>query len=580
MVFSSRTGRRLSLAALAFLAAVLGVASDAAFAAERWALTYGREYGTSVAAGVPSQALLFTTGPGGFFMPTGLTGSAQNETAYYGFTDATSGSPYTGFRRVVFALPTNPYDFRVFDPPYATDTTVNCWWTGALIRKYLFEFHWRRVAAWEDVQFFPYTPAYHYDNITEFNTETSDPPHFNSDRNSVTAPALYHAQVFNVPQGINRIIEAKAYGVRGVDERFRLRFSIHELAWPYRPWGPQIGPAILSRELESGQYHDVLAAWNLDDIPVTAGERYGFRVQAADGQPISVYATDTSYYPSGHYYIEMTEHINRDLIGVLAGAQRPGNPAPSPTPGAGGPLPRPVGANLLTNPGFEQSSDANHPGWINNSAFRTDGRFPDPIAPLDGNHWASLSYGQGGTVVHELYQTVNVSPGGRYGLSALHFSGGGDGTVRVGLQWKDGPYGGVGTGVTVDSETWTAGRSIIPWTRLTGHATPTGNQLTFILRAEITGYGGGTNFDQCTVTVLSEKPAQTPTPVPPTATPTPSATPAPSATPTPTATPAGPSPTPTPDIARFDFNNDGVVDHLDLLIFSTHWHETSYLGPE
>ena len=44
-------------------------------------------------------------------------------------------------------------------------------------------------------------------------------------------------------------------------------------------------------------------------------------------------------------------------------------------------------------------------------ARRHQGRvFFDPRPPVEGSNWASFSYGGGGTVSHDLYQTVTVAP--------------------------------------------------------------------------------------------------------------------------------------------------------------------------
>lgn len=94
---------------------------------------------------------------------------------------------------------------------------------------------------------------------------------------------------------------------------------------------------------------------------------------------------------------------------------------------------------------------------------------------------------------------------------------------------------------------------------------------------------GALALDTGQVEVWTNTPTGTPTPTPTsTATPTSTytststftATPTPSATSTATLTPT-PTPTTTPGLAELvDLNGDGVVDHLDLLLFMQVWHAT------
>lgn len=225
-----------------------------------------------------------------------------------------------------------------------------------------------------------------------------------------------------------------------------------------------------------------------------------------------------------------------------------------------------TGSNMLDNPGFEQSNGASHPFWTNNTLFGTNGTFPHPGTAQEGVKWASVSYGQGGTDAHELYQSVSVIPGHTYRLSVRAMLGGIDGTTTASLRWADGSYTG-GGGSVIASHVWTHPQVPTAWIELTNTVTPASNTMAFILRAEFQGWGSGVNFDNCVLFDLAgpsatktptlaatSTPTRTATPTftqppPSTATRTPTATftspPASTATRTPTSVPSGTS-TPTP----------------------------------
>jgi len=208
----------------------------------------------------------------------------------------------------------------------------------------------------------------------------------------------------------------------------------------------------------------------------------------------------------------------------------PGVPISTPTPGGPAFTPTPTstpitGVNLLTNPGFELSGGTSHPGWIH-SFWNTNGFFPDPGAAHEGSQWASYSYGGGGTQSAEIYQTVSVTPGRTYRLTAYAGVGGIESAgIWVYLQWWNGTYGGGGGANTLDSVTWTWPDEQSPWLELSGTAVPTSGTLTFVVRADAQGWGAGVNLDDCSVVDIS--------PPDPTPSPTELDTPTPSPEPTP-----------------------------------------------
>jgi len=205
-------------------------------------------------------------------------------------------------------------------------------------------------------------------------------------------------------------------------------------------------------------------------------------------------------------------------------------PTRTPTPGGPGSTPTPTstpvtGTNLLANPGFEQSSGSSHPGWTH-SFWNTNGFFPDPGAAHEGSQWASYSYGGGATQSAEIYQTVSVTPGRTYRLTAYAGVGGTEsGAILVYLRWFDGAYGGGPGTVNLDSVSWTWPDEQSPWLEMSGTAVPTSGTLTFVVRADAQGWGSGVNLDDCSVVDISP-PVPTPSPTR-TDTPTPSPEPTP-----------------------------------------------------
>jgi len=202
--------------------------------------------------------------------------------------------------------------------------------------------------------------------------------------------------------------------------------------------------------------------------------------------------------------------------GVIPTPVPTATPTPEPTPGPG--------VNLLANWSFEDSGGTSHPGWTNNSAWGTNGTFPNPGGAYDGYQWASYSYGEGSSVVQDLYQSVPVTPGHTYRLAVWADLGGSVGSETMSLLWSNGGYPGSSGGTPVGSLSWSNGDPGMEWTEISGEISPPGSTVTYILRAEISGWGAGANLDACSMVDVSGP--ETPTPVP-TPTPTPVETPTP-----------------------------------------------------
>lgn len=318
---------------------------------------------------------------------------------------------------------------------------------------------------------------------------------------------------------------------------FTVQVSLHSGT----PGGPQVGPT-KTMPCAFAPFAGVAgAAFALGEAPTTIGQTYWIVYERPGGLGFNAYTMnegDTYSGGTGAYYDNPTwTTLGQDMLINIFEYASTGAPTSTPTIT---PTPAP-GANILQNFGFEQSIGQNHTAfWINPGAYGTNGAFPSPGGAQEGSQWADKSYGGGAFQQFELYQTVTVTPGSLYRLATYCNLGGTNGTAVGKLMWKNGSYTGDLSGTLLDSETWTSPAGFIPWTEMSGLVTPTGTQLTIILRTEITGFGGGANWDNCSVVLQSAAATATPT-----RTPTPT-TPA-VATPTPTRTPTqGPTPTPFP----------------------------------
>jgi hypothetical protein len=277
------------------------------------------------------------------------------------------------------------------------------------------------------------------------------------------------------------------------------------------PGGTPIGPP---KNSHTGQVHAYLwragAFWHPGEAPLTPGQTYYIELSVPHG--LNTWNMNEGY-PYGDAYVDRVLQADRDILMSIAEYEDlSGGPTPTPPPGGG---------NLLSNWSFEASGGTSHPGWINNSGFRTGEDFPTPGTAYDGAIWVGYSYGMGGTEVQDLYQTVSVTPGHTYDAAAWTYLGGSYGTTTATLLWHDGAYPGKTGGTPLENLVWNGGDPLTGWTELSGNLTPTSSTITFILRLEISGMGGG-NFDACSLIDTVEPPTPTPTvPVPPTVTPTP-----------------------------------------------------------
>lgn len=506
--------------------------------AAEWKLTYARQYGMQVTAGIGAQAEIFATAEDGAFAQVGVTNKYNPSTGIFGSTNPPSDPFNPGNLRVVFGVAgpsVNPFDFQLYESGAPAEPSPDCWWKAPLSESYIWELHWRRLGDPAATQLFPFAPVYHYDLVQGFNTSTAEPADFNTDHRSLAGFGPSIAQTFVCPAGVNRILEAKAFVVSGRG-KFRMLATIREGG----PAGSVVGVPALSREVNDSEFTAVMVAWGLDAVPVTPGQTYALHIESADAggtpdnQGFNCYATENDNYPGGNLHIGTNSIGSRDLLAVVVGASR-GAPAATSTPGpsatptptlTSAPVPSntptpSVGSNLLLNPGFEASSGSNHPNWTHTD-YGTNGNFPIPPAADEGSQWASFSGGSSTTISREIYQTVSVVPGIPHDLSARYFIGGTDASMTSSLRWFNGTYAGGLGGTVVQSVNWAPGTGVFGWSTLSGQVTPTGNTLTFILRVDISGWSAGTNWDNCRV-IQTGGPTATPTPTSPpaTATPTP-----------------------------------------------------------
>ncbi len=156
-----------------------------------------------------------------------------------------------------------------------------------------------------------------------------------------------------------------------------------------------------------------------------------------------------------------------------------------------------AGPNLLVNPSFETGGAGTLAGWLNTSSipFGSSNYYPSPGTAKDGSFWAGVSCGYAsGVKSPELRQTIPVTAGKTYQISAWVYTDGSPNPASSFLQWKDGtPPTGDGQCVTVASFS----SNTMGWQRLFGTVTPSTNQLTICLRLswDCASSGGGGNWD-------------------------------------------------------------------------------------
>jgi hypothetical protein len=314
-----RTASAKLPAFLTALALAIPANSPAAEGSPAWKLSYSRQYGFYLTSGVAGQAELFATNEDGSYADIGMTNDANSGIAIFGSTGVPPADPYTpGNVRVTFDINNTRYDFHVYDPTTPSDRSPDCYWLDGLPHygHYRWEFWWRYVEDDSLYEFFPNTPAYHFDQVVGVNDPPSEPDGFMSDAFGLSDWADYQAQTFVVPEGINRIIGAKAFAIQEPGRKYKMTFSIREGG----PTGPQVGPSVTSREIQSNEWPNVKVAWGMEDVPVTPGETYAVRVEWPGG--FNMYATNSNRYFNGILYNGSQAVSNRDMIAVVVGARR------------------------------------------------------------------------------------------------------------------------------------------------------------------------------------------------------------------------------------------------------------------
>lgn len=270
---------------------------------------------------------------------------------------------------------------------------------------------------------------------------------------------------------------------------FPVKVSVHHGG----PDGPQIGP---TKTMPSGfrPFIGVLgASFAPGEIPTVVGQRYWIVYEHAQGTGFNAcrMAEGDAYSGGTGYYTDLSgawRTLPYDLL--ISVFEYAPSVVPTPTPGPGD-------GNRLLNPGFEESSGQAHPRWINEGGYWTNNNFPKPTAAREGAQWAGFSSGSGQTVQSGIYQQVEVEPGRRYRLSAWTHLGGAAGSATAGLYWADGDILRGAPARRIGEAQWTHPGSSVGWSQLAGDVQATQTTMTFLLRADIDGWGAGVNWDEC-----------------------------------------------------------------------------------
>ncbi|MCC6484601.1 MAG: PQQ-dependent sugar dehydrogenase [Armatimonadetes bacterium] len=157
-----------------------------------------------------------------------------------------------------------------------------------------------------------------------------------------------------------------------------------------------------------------------------------------------------------------------------------------------------LGSNIALNADFE---DGTLTGWANgsNPVYTVDNAYPSPGTARSGLHWAGASCAySSGVKTPELRQTVSVTPGVRYYLSAWVNTQDSPNSCSAYLQFKDGaPPSQDGECQTVPGPLSSLTANSTGWQRLSGVVQPSTNQLTICLKLSwaCDGAGGGGNWD-------------------------------------------------------------------------------------
>lgn len=320
------------------LVACLLLGPATAEAAPKWLLVYYRQFGNQLNANSLTIENHVFHEDGYKMAGVGVTNLSNSGVAIFGTTDA-----YGHNRINPLDVNNCAYDITIYDPSVPNkDVTPNFYWQNqqqSWPQFYSYITHWMYVSDDTRVQAYPQMPVYYYDLVNGVNRVSGfsggctpigwvEAPGANTDHSELPSGGWqsYQAQTFVVPGGINRVVSAMAYLIRGGDPpgpRFTYRATIHQGG----PTGPQIGPARTSREVHSSEFREVAVSWGINDVPVVTGQTYAIRFVATDGQGFNVFRTLSDNYPNGILYHGANAVPDRDMDAVVVGVGYDVDPA-------------------------------------------------------------------------------------------------------------------------------------------------------------------------------------------------------------------------------------------------------------
>lgn len=299
----------------------------------QWKLMYYRQIGKAENANNRTFENFLFRENGSKGASVGLTNASNSGFAIFGNADM------NGYVRINTDLNNFYYDIRVYDPGVSTDQSPNFYYQNPP-SFYTFETHWLYVSDADKVTVYPQRPVYHYDKVNGINKYLDpgieEPEGYDgSDAKALVdslggASSTEYAQTFIVPPDINRIISAKAFVTKSAGTHLSYRASIHMGGVSGGQLGPQVGPAVTSRELVSGEFLPVCVNWGINQVPVVPGAMYTLRVVSVSGT-FNAYAT-VSKNTNGELYYgpTYTPVPNHDLLAVVVGVRYNDVPADPP----------------------------------------------------------------------------------------------------------------------------------------------------------------------------------------------------------------------------------------------------------
>ncbi|MEP0844869.1 MAG: hypothetical protein HRF43_19380 [Phycisphaerae bacterium] len=316
-----RPVRAVLLACGVLLAAAERVPADGPV----WKLIYYRQVGQSVNDNQRAVHNFCVRENGTRAGSTGLTDQLHPATAFFGRTDVNG---YLAINPTALVL---THNVRVRESATVpSDTSPDFYFQSADTgRFYSYEAHWLRVQDDSAVYAYPTVPVYHYDEVDGISGSEGQPPPgydgdaFGLDHGGVSTLGTYQAQTFKVPPGINRIITAKAFVVTAPGTHFQYRATIRFGG----PDGPQVGAAVVSRDITSPDFLPVIVNWPLDGpdaAAVAPGGTYCLRLEPLAGGTFNAYATLRNTYADGQMYYGSpaggdTTNAGHDLVAVVVG---------------------------------------------------------------------------------------------------------------------------------------------------------------------------------------------------------------------------------------------------------------------